>query len=65
MDKKAQEAIDLVQQLEGVDEARKDEIIDKLNEWKSDSNAESNSLAVRFEKFWSEQEPIFAEIGLA
>ncbi len=62
---KAQEVIELVQNLSDIDDSKKDEIIEKLKEWQSDSNAENNSLAVRFEQFWAELEPIFAEIGLA
>ncbi|MDH5464103.1 MAG: hypothetical protein OEW60_00660 [Thiovulaceae bacterium] len=62
---KKQELLELVEKLDDIDDQRKQDIIDKINEWKSDADAESNSLAVTFEKFWLELEPIFAEIGLA
>ena len=61
---KKQELLDLVEKLDDIDDQRKQDIVDKINEWQSDAHAESNSLAVTFEKFWLELEPIFAEIGL-
>ena len=64
MKNKANEVIDQVNNLENIDEQRKEAMIEKINEWKSDSNAESNTLAMTFEKFWIELEPIFSELGL-
>ena len=64
MQERAQEVIDKVKDLE-IDEERKNQMVEKLKEWKSDSHAESNTLAVTFENFWLELEPIFAELGFA
>jgi hypothetical protein len=64
MKDKANEIIDQVNALDSVDEERRDAMLEKINEWQSDSHAESNSLAMVFEKFWIELEPIFAELGL-
>ena len=64
MKEKADELIKHVHALDDVDGEKKEAMIEKINEWKSDSNAESNTLAMTFEKFWIELEPIFAELGL-
>jgi len=37
-------------------------ILEKLKEWKEEDNAISE-VAVRFENWWMEMEPIFAELG--
>jgi len=60
----AAKIIEEVSNLEDIDDSRKDAMIEKINEWKSDSSSESNTLAMTFEKFWIELEPIFAELGL-
>lgn len=64
MKKHADTIITEVENLENIDSAQKEAMIQKLNEWKSDANSESNTLAMTFEKFWIELEPIFAELGL-
>jgi hypothetical protein len=60
----ADKIIEEVKNLEDVDNAKKEAMIEKINEWRSDSSSESNTLAMTFEKFWMELEPIFAELGL-
>jgi hypothetical protein len=37
-------------------------ILEKLKEWKAEDNAIAD-ITVRFEKWWYEMEPIFAELG--
>jgi len=37
-------------------------ILEKLKEWKEEDNAIAE-VAVRFENWWMEMEPIFAELG--
>ena len=64
MKSRTHEVIEKVQALNSVEAVQKDAMVEKLKEWQSDSNAESNSLAMFFEKFWIELEPIFAELGL-
>ncbi len=60
----AEKIIEKVNELEDIDAGRKEAMVEKINEWKSDANSESNTLAMTFEKFWMELEPIFAELGL-
>lgn len=60
----ANKIIEEVKNLKNVDEEKREAMIEKINEWKSDSKSESNTLAMTFEKFWIELEPIFAELGL-
>ena len=64
MQEQADKIIEHVNNLEDLDENKKEAMIEKINEWKSDSSAESNTLAMTFEKFWIELEPIFSELGL-
>lgn len=64
MKSRTNEVIEKVQSLENIDSQEKNAMVEKLNEWQTDSSAESNSLAMFFEKFWIELEPIFAELGL-
>ncbi len=63
MHTRADEVIEHVKKMENIDDAKKEAIITKIQEWKTDKNAQNNSLAVTFEKFWMELEPIFAEMG--
>ncbi len=63
MKTKAHELIDKVNEASHIDDHKKEAIVEKIKEWQSDKNAESNRLAVAFEKFWDEIEPIFAELG--
>lgn len=55
--------IEHVDNLDNVDLDTKKAMLEKIQEWQSDANAESNTLAVTFEKYWAELEPIFAELG--
>lgn len=41
---------------------KKSAIMQKLKEWREEDDA-INDVAVRFENFWIEMEPIFAEMG--
>lgn len=63
MKTRADEVIQKVKDSDHIEADKKAAVVEKLNEWKSDKNAESNSLAVTFEKFWMELEPIFSEMG--
>lgn len=63
MKTRADEVIQKVKDADHIEADKKAAVVEKLNEWKSDKNAESNSLAVTFEKFWMELEPIFSEMG--
>jgi len=45
-----------------IDEEKKSLIMQKLKEWREEEDA-INDIAVRFENFWMELEPIFAEMG--
>ncbi len=51
-----------VEKSEKVSEESKPLILEKLKEWKEEDNAISD-ITVRFEKWWYEMEPIFAELG--
>lgn len=64
MKDQADKIIEEVSNLDDIDASHKEAMIEKINEWRSDSSAESNTLAMTFEKFWVELEPIFAELGL-
>ena len=59
---RAQELIDLVDDLD-IEHQRKEAMIEKIKEWQSDAHAEGNTLAVTFENFWIELEPLFSELG--
>ena len=64
MTPKKDEIIEHINALDTINDDKRNAMIEKINEWKTDAHAESNSLAVYFEKFWIELEPIFAEMGL-
>jgi hypothetical protein len=63
MQKKIQIAIEKVKDADHIDEAKKPQIIEKLKEWQKENEA-INDIAVKFENWWLELEPIFAELGL-
>jgi len=63
MKEKIEKAIAHIEQSEEVSEENKPMIIQKLKEWREEDNA-INDVAVRFENWWMEVEPIFAEMGL-
>ncbi len=62
MKAKIQEVIDHVEQSEQLKVESKPLILEKLNEWKNEDNA-INDIAVRFENWWLEMQPIFDELG--
>lgn len=45
-----------------IEEEKKSAIMLKLKEWREEDEA-INDVAVRFENFWLELEPIFGELG--
>jgi len=63
MKEKIEKAIEKVEKSEKVSEESKPLIIQKLKEWREEDDA-INDIAVRFENWWMEVEPIFAEMGL-
>jgi len=62
MKTKIQKVIDQVEESENISVESKPLILEKLKEWKEEDNAISD-ITVRFEKWWYEMEPIFAELG--
>ena len=62
MKEKIQKVIDQVEGSEKISVENKPLILEKLKEWKEEDNAISD-VTVRFEKWWYEMEPIFAELG--
>ncbi|MCW8821831.1 MAG: hypothetical protein OQK45_06365 [Sulfurovum sp.] len=62
MNNKIEEVINHVQKSSKVSDENKPLILDKLEEWKSEDKV-INDVAVRFENWWMEMEPIFAELG--
>jgi predicted choloylglycine hydrolase len=62
MKQKIEKAIEKVKESEHISEESKPAIIQKLKEWRDEDGA-INDIAVRFENFWIELEPIFAEMG--
>ena len=62
MKNKIEEVIRHVEKSEKVSTENKPLILEKLEEWKEEENAISE-VAVRFETWWMEMEPIFAELG--
>ena len=62
MKQKIDTVIAKVKASEKIDEEKKSLIMEKLKEWRDEDGA-INDIAVRFENFWMELEPIFAEMG--
>lgn len=62
MKKKIEEVIKEVEVSEKISVENKPLILEKLEEWKSEEKV-INDVAVRFENWWMEMEPIFAELG--
>ena len=62
MKEKIEEVISHVEKSEKISIESKPLILEKLHEWKEEDNAISE-VAVRFETWWMEMEPIFAELG--
>lgn len=59
---KIEEVIEYVQTSEKVSEENKPLILEKLEEWREEDDA-INDISVRFQNWWMEMEPIFAELG--
>lgn len=62
MKNKIEEVISQVEGSEKISVESKPLILEKLQEWKSEEKV-VNDVAVRFENWWMEMEPIFAELG--
>ena len=62
MNKKIEEVIEHVEQSSKVSDENKPLILEKLKEWREEDDAIAE-VSVRFEKWWIEMEPIFAELG--
>lgn len=62
MKNKIAEVISHVEKSNKVSEENKPLILEKLHEWKEEDDAISE-VSLRFEKWWIEMEPIFAELG--
>lgn len=62
MKNKIEQVISHVEKSDKVSVENKPFILEKLKEWKEEDNAISE-VAVRFETWWIEMEPIFAELG--
>ena len=62
MKKKIEEVIDPVQKSTEVSDENEPLILEKLEEWREEDDAIAE-VSVRFEKWWIEMEPIFAELG--
>ncbi|KYJ87282.1 hypothetical protein [Sulfurovum riftiae] len=63
MKEKIEKAIEHIEKSDKVSPEDKPLIIQKLKEWREEDNA-INDIAIRFENWWMEVEPIFAEMGL-
>lgn len=62
MKEKIEEVIQHVQKSEKIAEENKPLILEKLEEWREEDEAISD-ISVRFQNWWMEMEPIFAELG--
>ena len=62
MKDKIEEVIKQVEGSEKIAAENKPLILEKLDEWKNEEKV-VNDVAVRFENWWMEMEPIFAELG--
>ncbi|WP_309499904.1 hypothetical protein [Sulfurovum sp.] len=62
MKAKIEEVIKYVEESEEVSQESKPLILEKLKEWKEEDNAIAD-VTMRFENWWMEMEPIFAELG--
>ena len=62
MKQKIDEVIQHVQKSKNLNDEEKPLILEKLEEWKEEEHAIVD-ISSRFEKWWIEMEPIFAELG--
>jgi len=63
MKEKIEKTIEEIEKSDKVSPENKPMIIEKLKEWREEDNA-INDIAIHFENWWMEVEPIFAEMGL-
>ena len=62
MKEKIEKVINHVEKSENISTENKPLILEKLKEWKEEDNAIAD-VTTRFENWWMEMEPIFAELG--
>jgi len=62
MQSKIEEVMNKVEASNEISMATKPLILEKLKEWRNEDNAIAD-ITVRFENWWLEMEPIFAELG--
>ena len=62
MKEKIEKVISHVEKSENISIENKPLILEKLKEWKEEDNAIAD-VTTRFENWWMEMEPIFAELG--
>ena len=62
MKEKIEKVITHVEKSDKISTENKPLILEKLKEWKEEDNAIAD-VTVRFENWWLEMEPIFAELG--
>ena len=62
MKEKIEEVISHVEGSDKISAESKPLILEKLHEWREEDDAISE-VALRFENWWLEMEPIFAELG--
>ena len=62
MKEKIEKVISHVEKSENISTENKPLILEKLKEWKEEDNAIAD-VTTRFENWWMEMEPIFAELG--
>ena len=62
MKEKIEKVISHVEKSDKISTESKPLILEKLEEWKEEDNAIAD-VTVRFENWWLEMEPIFAELG--
>ncbi|PHS39190.1 MAG: hypothetical protein COB07_07060 [Sulfurovum sp.] len=62
MKEKIDEVIRHVEKSDKISVENKPLILEKLHEWRSEDDAISE-VSLRFETWWMEMEPIFAELG--
>jgi len=62
MKDKIEKVISQVEASEKISVESKPLILEKLKEWQAEDSAIAD-ITVRFEKWWYEMEPIFAELG--
>ena len=62
MKEKIEEVMNHVEQSDKISVEDKPLILEKLKEWRVEDEAISD-ISLRFENWWMEMEPIFAELG--